>query len=214
MRTAREQANALTGAVSGSPRQLRRSREGPGTRQRPDASKALDCRTTLTRPRNLRRSWVASVAAGECANDARVDWVLHCCLRGGEAAEPRCALRRSDPPRQPAAPASRPTRQPLKLRIGDVRKYMMPNEFRGRLARPTPTRTPWSSRASAHARAAEIRCSRCRRAWCADSGAAQHPTRAWRMFAARSRCASRRCRRDVVPDARIPLGPVARRRSR
>ncbi len=33
-------------------------------------------------------------------------------------------------PAQTPAPASRPARQPLKLGIGDVRKYMMPNEFR------------------------------------------------------------------------------------
>jgi hypothetical protein len=50
------------------------------------------------------------------------------------------AAEAADPPAQPAAdkpaPATPVTRAPLKLQIGDVRKYMMPNEYRAAIGAP------------------------------------------------------------------------------
>jgi hypothetical protein len=39
------------------------------------------------------------------------------------------------------APAAKPARAPLKLRTGDVRKYMMPNEFQAAVDAPDPDKT-------------------------------------------------------------------------
>lgn len=57
------------------------------------------------------------------------------------------AVEAADPPPRPAAdkPAQAPTvittRAPLDLRIGDVRKYMMPNEYRGAVNVPDADKT-------------------------------------------------------------------------
>lgn len=52
-----------------------------------------------------------------------------------EAAEPTAAVPPANTP--PAASTPKPAiKKPLDLRIGDVRKYMMPNEFREALAAP------------------------------------------------------------------------------
>jgi hypothetical protein len=48
----------------------------------------------------------------------------------GSAAQAVEPPARAASPAQATTPASRSARQPLKLGIGDVRKYMMPNEFR------------------------------------------------------------------------------------
>jgi hypothetical protein len=48
-----------------------------------------------------------------------------------EAAEPAAAAPQASP-----APATKPVTKPLDLRIGDVRKYMTPNEFRAVINAP------------------------------------------------------------------------------
>ena len=50
-----------------------------------------------------------------------------------QAADPPAA---ANPPKTTAASAPAPARTPLKLGVGDVRKYMMPNEFRAALDEP------------------------------------------------------------------------------
>ena len=49
-----------------------------------------------------------------------------------QAAEPPASA--TPLPKPIAAPAAAQTRVPLKLGIGDIRKYMMPNEFRAAVA--------------------------------------------------------------------------------
>lgn len=57
------------------------------------------------------------------------------------------AVQAAEPPATPPAekPAAAPTtttsRAPLKLQIGDVRKYMMPNEYRAAINAPDAERT-------------------------------------------------------------------------
>jgi len=50
------------------------------------------------------------------------------------------AAQAADPPARPPAdkpaPAVAPARAPLKLQIGDVRKYMMPNDYRAAVGAP------------------------------------------------------------------------------
>jgi len=54
-----------------------------------------------------------------------------------EAAEPTAVVPPAQPASTPAVPNTKPAIQkPLDLRIGDVRKYMMPNEFRAALDEP------------------------------------------------------------------------------
>ena len=54
-----------------------------------------------------------------------------------EAAEPTAVVPPAQPASTPAVPNTKPAIQkPLDLRIGDVRKYMMPNEFRAALDAP------------------------------------------------------------------------------
>ena len=54
-----------------------------------------------------------------------------------EAAEPTAVVPPALPASTPAVPNPKPAIQkPLDLRIGDVRKYMMPNEFRAALDEP------------------------------------------------------------------------------
>ena len=70
-------------------------------------------------------------------------WVLHSQLARRLKPPSPPLLRRRSPRRSPAAapapavPNPKPALQkPLDLRIGDVRKYMMPNEFREALGAP------------------------------------------------------------------------------
>ena len=54
-----------------------------------------------------------------------------------EAAEPTVAAPPAKAASAPAVPKPKPAlQQPLDLRIGDVRKYMMPNEFREAIGAP------------------------------------------------------------------------------
>ena len=48
------------------------------------------------------------------------------------AGDPPANTAKADKPAQ--TPASQPARAPLNLRVGDIRKYMMPNEFRAATA--------------------------------------------------------------------------------
>ena len=58
-----------------------------------------------------------------------------------EAAEPTAVVPPAQPASTPAVPNTKPAIQkPLDLRIGDVRKYMMPNEYRAALDEPDAER--------------------------------------------------------------------------
>ena len=115
----------------------------------------------------------------------------------------------ADPPAAPAADkpaqATSGTRTPLKLQIGDVRKYMMPNEYRAainapdadkvdiivqgeRLAPPLQSELPQPTGLAAY------------------YSLFRHPTTAWRLFLPDPRGVPSGPP-DVVPPREFRLGP-------
>ena len=104
------------------------------------------------------------------------------------------AAQASDPPAQPSRPApparaaaSAPQRNlpaagtPLKLHVGDVRKYMMPNEFRDAVGAPDADKTTvivQGERAAAPLQSTQPLA----QGLPAYISLFTHPTRAWRML--------------------------------
>ena len=115
-------------------------------------------------------------------------------IAGGLALMLCAAAQATDPPAQPSkpAPAARAaasasqrnpvaTGAPLKLHVGDVRKYMMPNEFRDAIGAPDADKTTvivQGERAAAPLQSTQPLA----QGLPAYISLFTHPTKAWRMF--------------------------------
>lgn len=121
------------------------------------------------------------------------------------------AVEAADPPAPPVAdkpaptPATTSARAPLKLQIGDVRKYMMPNEYRAAIDAPDADKTtiivqgerpapPLQSEQPLPAGLA------------AYYSLFRHPTKAWRLFLPDPHGVPDGPP-DVVPQREVRLGP-------
>ena len=121
-----------------------------------------------------------------------------------QAADPPAA---ANPPKTTAASAPAPARAPLKLGVGDVRKYMMPNEYRTALNMPDTDKTTvivQGERAVAPLQS--------EKAQPVGLGAVyslfRHPTSAWRLFVPdMSAYAPQPGPPDVVPPREFRWGP-------
>jgi len=121
----------------------------------------------------------------------------------GLAADPPAPNAKADKPAQ--TPAMQPARAPLNLRVGDIRKYMMPNEYRAsvnatdadkaeivvegeRAPPPLKSEQPLPGGLAAY------------------YSLFRHPTTAWRLFLPDPR-APGAGRPNVVPEREVRLGP-------
>ena len=123
-----------------------------------------------------------------------------------QAAEPPPAAGGKD--RKPASTATAPTiRAPLKLGIGDVRKYMMPNEYRAALNVPDADKTTVVVQGERAAAPLQSELPQP-----VGLGAVyslfRHPTSAWRLFLPdTSTYAPKPGPPDVVPPREFRWGP-------
>jgi hypothetical protein len=155
----------------------------------------------------LRGSWQSERNSAETVMNIRI--AIAVALMAGAAAQA------ADPPVAPAAgkgqkpvPAARPsTRTPLKLGIGDVRKYMMPNEYRAAMNTPDADRTTvivQGERAVAPLQSELPQPV----ALGAVYSLFRHPTTAWRLFVPdTSAYAPKPGPPDVVPPREFRWGP-------
>lgn len=120
-----------------------------------------------------------------------------------EAAEP--AAQASPAARPAAAPVSTVARTPLKLQVGDVRKYMMPRDFQAAVNAPDPDKSTIVVEGERETPPLKSELPQPQGLGAVYS-LFRHPTSAWRLFLPDPR-APEAGRPDVVPAREFRWGP-------
>jgi hypothetical protein len=145
--------------------------------------------------------------SAENAMDARIAIAVALLIgAAAQAAEP-AATAGTVPAKKPAAAIQPAVRVPLKLGIGDVRKYMMPNEYRAALNMPDADKTTVIVQGERHVAPLQSELPQP-----VGLGAVyslfRHPTSAWRLFVPdTSAYAPKPGPPDVVPPREFRWGP-------
>jgi hypothetical protein len=145
--------------------------------------------------------------SAEIAMDARIAIAVALLIGAtAQAAEPPAAAA-ADQSRKPAAATQSTARAPLKLGIGDVRKYMMPNDYRSAMNMPDADKTTVIVQGERHVAPLQSELPQ-PVALGAVYSLFRHPTTAWRLFVPdTSAYAPKPGPPDVVPPREFRWGP-------